>query len=186
MIVFTDGISERHLVARLREADDEARALLYEQSAGMLSSLCRRYITDENDVLDILHDLYVKLFCNIDSFKYKGEGSLYAWLSRALVNLAINTLREQHKLEFVELDGKLEFEDDPPDASLVSADVLHSLIRNLPDGYRTVLNLYALEGFSHKEIALKLNIRESTSASQYLRAKDLLHKAIREYIRRES
>ena len=186
MIVFTDGISEQRLVARLQDADAEARALLYEQSAGVLSSLCRRYITNEDDVRDILHDLCVKVFCNIDRFMYKGEGSLNAWMSRTLINLAINTLRGQHKLEFVDLDEKLQFKEDIPDSSAVSADVLHTLIRKLPDGYRTVLNLYALEGFSHKEIALKLGIRESTSASQYLRAKSLLQKNIREYIKRKS
>ncbi|MDO4960190.1 MAG: hypothetical protein Q4E68_13170 [Prevotellaceae bacterium] len=64
MIVFTDGISEQHLVARLQDADAEARALLYEQSAGVFSSLCRRYIINEDDARDILHDLYVKIFCN--------------------------------------------------------------------------------------------------------------------------
>lgn len=186
MIVFTDGISEQHLVARLQDADAEARALLYEQSAGVFSSLCRRYITNEDDARDILHDLYVKIFCNIDRFTYKGEGSLYAWMSRALINLAINTLRGQHKLEFVDLDDKLQFKEDPPDVTVVPSDVLHTLIGELPDGYRTVLNLYALEGFSHKEIALKLGIRESTSASQYLRAKSLLQKNICEYIKRKS
>lgn len=186
MIVFTDGISEQHLVARLQDADTKARAMLYEQSAGLLSSLCRRYITNEDDVQDILHDLYVRLFCNIDKFKYNGEGSLYAWMQRMLVNLSINTLRDQHKLEFINLDETMDFKEDPPDMSTVSADVLHALIRKLPDGYRTVLNLYALEGFSHKEIALKLGIGESTSASQFLRAKAILQKAIREYIKRES
>lgn len=186
MIVFSDGISEQHLVARLQDADAEARALLYKQSAEVLSSLCRRYIADEDDVRDILHDLYVSIFCKADRFMYKGQGSLYAWMSRTLVNLAINTLRSQHKLEFVELDEKLEVKDDSPDTAFVPPEVLHALIRKLPDGYRTVLNLYALEGFTHKEIASKLGIREGTSASQYLRAKALLQKAISEYIKRES
>lgn len=189
-MIFTDGISESHLVASLRDGDQQARARLYTESVGVLSSVCRRYIIDEEDVRDVLHDSYIRIFTTIGKFDYRGNGSLNAWMSRVMVNEALMFLRRSNRIESTSLDDERNvvenLSDDPPEVGRLSADVLHMLIRKLPDGYRTVLNLFAIEGKSHKEIAKLLGIKENSSSSQFLRAKVMLTKLIKEYLAKQN
>lgn len=160
---------------------------------GRLASVARRFLTDEADVADALHDAYITIFTTVGRFTYRGEGSLAAWMRRIVVNECISVLRRRQTAFVVPLDDLTATEratvensvDDPPPAPVgtnMPPDVLHALIAALPDGYRTVLNLFAIEGRSHKEIARMLNISENTSASQYLRAKRLLAQRIAQYI----
>lgn len=189
-MIFTDGISESHLVASLRDGDQQARARLYTESVGVLSSVCRRYIIDEEDVRDVLHDSYIRIFTTIGKFDYRGNGSLNAWMSRVVVNEALMFLRRSNRIESTSLDDERNvvenLSDDPPEVGRLSADELHMLIRKLPDGYRTVLNLFAIEGKSHKEIAKLLGIKENSSSSQFLRAKVMLTKLIKEYLAKQN
>lgn len=189
-MIFTDGISESHLVASLRDGDQQARARLYTESVGVLSSVCRRYIIDEEDVHDVLHDSYIRIFTTIGKFDYRGDGSLNAWMSRVVVNEALMFLRRSNRIESTSLDDERNvvenLSDDPPEVGRLSADELHMLIRKLPDGYRTVLNLFAIEGKSHKEIAKLLGIKENSSSSQFLRAKVMLTKLIKEYLSKQN
>lgn len=189
-MIFTDGISESHLVASLRDGDQQARARLYTESVGVLSSVCRRYIIDEEDVRDVLHDSYIRIFTTIGKFDYRGNGSLNAWMSRVVVNEALMFLRRSNRIESNSLDDERKvvenLSDDPPEVGRLSADELHMLIRKLPDGYRTVLNLFAIEGKSHKEIAKLLGIKENSSSSQFLRAKVMLTKLIKEYLAKQN
>ena len=189
-MIFTDGISESHLVASLRDGDQQARARLYTESVGVLSSVCRRYIIDEEDVRDVLHDSYIRIFTTIDRFDYRGDGSLNAWMSRVVVNEALMFLRRSNRIESTSLDEDRSvvenLSDDPPEVGRLSADELHMLIHKLPDGYRTVLNLFAIEGKSHKEIANLLGIKENSSSSQFLRAKMMLTKLIKEYLSKQN
>lgn len=189
-MIFTDGISESHLVASLRDGDQQARARLYTESVGVLSSVCRRYIIDEEDVRDVLHDSYIRIFTTIGKFDYRGDGSLNAWMSRVVVNEALMFLRRSNRIESTSLDDERNvvenLSDDPPEVGRLSADELHMLIRKLPDGYRTVLNLFAIEGKSHKEIAKLLGIKENSSSSQFLRAKVMLTKLIKEYLAKQN
>lgn len=189
-MIFTDGISESHLVASLRDGDQQARARLYTESVGVLSSVCRRYIIDEEDVRDVLHDSYIRIFTTIGKFDYRGNGSLNAWMSRVVVNEALMFLRRSNRIESTSLDDERNvvenLSDDPPEVGRLSADELHMLIRKLPDGYRTVLNLFAIEGKSHKEIAKLLGIKENSSSSQFLRAKVMLTKFIKEYLAKQN
>ena len=189
-MIFTDGISESHLVASLRDGDQQARARLYTESVGVLSSVCRRYIIDEEDVRDVLHDSYIRIFTTIGKFDYRGDGSLNAWMSRVVVNEALMFLRRSNRIESTSLDDERNvvenLSDDPPEVGRLSADELHMLIRKLPDGYRTVLNLFAIEGKSHKEIAKLLGIKENSSSSQFLRAKKMLTKLIKEYLSKQN
>lgn len=189
-MIFTDGISESHLVASLRDGDQQARARLYTESVGVLSSVCRRYIIDEEDVRDVLHDSYIRIFTTIGKFDYRGDGSLNAWMSRVVVNEALMFLRRSNRIESTSLDEERNvvenLSDDPPEVGRLSADELHMLIRKLPDGYRTVLNLFAIEGKSHKEIAKLLGIKENSSSSQFLRAKVMLTKFIKEYLAKQN
>lgn len=158
----------------------------------MLSSVCRRFLQEEEDVSDALHDAYITVFTTIGSFIYGGQGSLAAWMRRIVINQCITILRRRKATLIVPLEElsitdrniietrnqELSAEDVTMD---IPPDVLHSLIASLPDGYRTVLNLFAIEGFSHKDIAHMLGISENTSASQYSRAKRLLKQRIIQY-----
>lgn len=143
---------------------------LYELSVGRLAGTCARYIPDEDDLHDVLQDSYVKIFTHMADFEYRGPGSLEAWMQRIVVNEALKFLRG--KRVHASLDESAED---------IPLDILHDMIRRLPDGQRTVFNLYACEGKSHKEIARLLHIGESSSASQFSRAKRQLAQWIREY-----
>lgn len=160
---------------------------------GGLASVARRFLTDEGDVADALHDAYITIFTTVGHFAYRGEGSLTAWMRRIVVNECITVLRRRKTAFVVPLDDLSATEratiensadDAPPAAAIddIPPDALHTLIATLPDGYRTVLNLFAIEGRSHSEIAHMLNISENTSASQYFRAKRLLAQRIVQYI----
>ena len=128
----------------------------------------------------------MKIFTSLDSFDFRGEGSLKAWLRRILVNESLKTLRKRRRsVPIVFEDEVRDVADDeeiePPDIAEVPAEVIHKMIQGLPEGYRTVFNLYALEDKSHKEIAGLLGITESTSASQLYRARIILARMIKEY-----
>ena len=170
--------SEKRLVNDIRKRDNAAIKKLYDTWSGYLFALCRRYISDKDIAEDILQD----------SFEWKGEGSLKAWMSRITVNEALQYLRRQKKCSFVEYTDNLPDTDDgpAPDVSQIPQQVIMDKIRGLSDGYRTIFNLYVFEGKSHKEIADMLGITESTSASQYHRARKILAKELTEYMKRES
>lgn len=180
-MIIRDNISEEHLVECLKSGNREAQARLYTESVGALSSLCRRYLQDEDDVHDVLHDVYLKAMTEAPRFLYRGPGSLSAWLSRIAVNAAIDHLRRRLNFDPIDEDVAA-IPNDDPDPSLLTPDELHAIIRGLPDGYRTVVNLYAIEGMSHRDIADQLGITPATSASQFHRAKALLAKRINEYL----
>lgn len=183
---------ERQMVALLQQADRDVQTRLYQESVRELASVCRRFLPADEDVRDELHDAYITIFTSVGGFEYRGKGTLAAWMRRVAVNQCITVLRRR-KRQFVvpidELDAaeraRAEADSTPDftesDLTQVPADVLHALIASLPTGYRTVLNLFAIEGLSHKEIAAMLGISASTSASQYSRAKRLLTTLILQY-----
>ncbi len=136
-------------------------------------AICLRYTKNQADAEDILQDGFVKLFTNL--YKFRGEGSFEGWVRRIFVNTAIEHLR-RNNIKFMESDG---FENAIADKQKSALDCLYEkdLINTsmkLSEGYRTVFQLYAVEGYSHKEIAVKLHITESTSKSQFSRAKAIL------------
>lgn len=155
---------------------------LYHRHIGYLAAVCSRYISSDEDVRDILQTSFMKIISSLDKFEWRGPGSLRAWMTRITVNESLKFLGENEKTRkmfegYVQEDEVVE----EPDTDNLSADVIQGMIRELPDGYRTVFNLYVFEEKSHKEIAAMLGITESTSASQFHRAKALLASKIREY-----
>ena len=145
-----------------------------------MTAVASRYLTDGDEVKDVLQDAFIRIFDRFDSFSYRGEGSLRAWMSRIVANMSLQALRRDARLlPSEELPESLPDED--PDVENVPLDVLQDMIRRLPDGYRTVFNLFVFEQMKHKEIASLLGIKENSSASQLLRAKALLAKEIKEY-----
>jgi RNA polymerase sigma-70 factor (ECF subfamily) len=137
-------------------------------------SVCYRYAKSREDAEDMLQEGFIKVFTQIE--KYENRGSLEGWILRIIVHTCINHLKKNKKFnEHVDLAyaGDLMIKEDNIPAILQAKQVVES-IRSLPIGYRTVLNLYAIEGYSHKEIGFMLEIEESTSRSQYTRAKNML------------
>lgn len=173
-------MDEQELVKRLQRGDAAAPRLLYTRYVRHLTAVCARYIANDEDVRDILQDSFLRIFSSFPSFVYRGEGSLRAWLTRIVVNEALKWLRDS-RICWQDIDAIGDIPDDEPDTAGIPTELIYKLIRALPDGYRTVFNLYVIEGKSHKEIADLLHITESTSASQLHHAKALLAKWIKQH-----
>ena len=172
------------LVERIRNKDRRAMGQLYQMYIEELSSVCYRYVPDDNDAKDVLQNSFVKIFTSLPTFEYRDESSFRGWMIKIVVNEALHYLRERKKLLFTELHEAniQQSADEEPASDRISADELHQLISELPDGYRTVINLYSFEGYSHQKIAELLGITVSTSGSQLYYAKRLLSRKIKEFI----
>ena len=168
------------LVERIRRNDQRAMSQLYQMYIRELSSVCYRYVPDEDDAKDVLQDSFVKIFTALDTFEYRDETSFMGWMIKIVVNEALHFLKERRRLLFVDIQEDSIEAEDQIKAEHVTADELHQLISELPDGYRTVINLFVFEGCSHQEIATLLGIDRSTSASQLYFAKRLLAKRMKE------
>ena len=183
-----EQIDEQSLVRLVKKKDVSAQNLLWESSAGYLGAVCGRYVSDDQAVQDILQEAYIKIFTKIGSFTYRGKGSLKAWMTRIVVNDSLKYLRRSRPVsldKILPVMSDIPEEDEDPGLEGVPAEVIFKMIRSLPEGYRTVFNLYAIEQRSHKEIAAILGIKENSSASQYFRAKAMLSKMIRDYKNRQ-
>ncbi len=155
---------------------------LYERYVGYLTAVCSRYVVDRAAVKDILQEAFIKIFKGLDTFDYRGEGSVKAWVTRIVVNDSLKALKASSRLSFVE-DLPDAPEDDEPGLPQVPAAVVQEMIKALPDGYRTVFNLFVFEKKSHREIASLLGIKEDSSASQFFRARAMLAKNIKAYLK---
>ena len=176
----------KELVERIRQKDQRAMSQFYQQYVGELSSVCYRYVPSEDDAKDVLQNSFVKIFTSLPTFEYRSDEALMGWMRRVVASEALLYLRGRKRLLFVEQTAEImELADaDEPQVDLISPDVLHQMISELPVGYRTVINLYVFEGYSHKQIAELLNIKERTSCSQLHYAKQVLAKRIRELKKR--
>jgi len=177
-------IDERQLSERCARGEKPACRELYDSYAGRLLALSARYTGSRDVAEDVLQDSFIKIFSSIASFHYRGEGSLYAWTRRVVVNQSLDWLRKQKKNGTVQIEeARLTPEVDEQEAASIPEDVLARMVEELPVGYRTVFNLFAIDGYSHREIGRMLGIKEKTSSSQYFRARSLLAGKIKEYIR---
>ena len=178
------GKSEERLVRRLRSGDKLALRDLYAQYSGYLAGVCSRYLDDKDEVKDVLQDCFLKILENLERFEYRGPGSLRAWMTRIVSNESLKYLRQRKKDALVTFEWDLPDEEEVEDPPLedIPPEVLQEMIKSLPTTYRTVFNLYVLEGKSHIEIAQMLGIKPDTSASNLHRAKNKLAGMIKEYI----
>lgn len=178
-------LTERQLTDDIRKGDTSAFRQLYLLYVKYLSAICSRYIPDENDRKDILQEVFLKIWTSINSFTWRGEGSLKAWMSKITVNQSLKYLKDSGRLHYEDISA---LKNDVPDTEIntqrVPTDVLMRFIQEMPDGYRTVFNLFVIEGQSHKEIAKLLGIKENTSASQLFKAKAMMAEKIRNYEKR--
>lgn len=170
-------MKEEDLIIGCVREDKNCQKELYKRFAGKMMVVCLRYANNRMEAEDMLQDGFIKIFDNIGKFKM--EGSLEGWVRRIMVNTAINKIRA-NKVRFEEIsDDKESFQDQDKNVidRMSEQDILN-LINKMPQGYRYVFNMYAIEGFSHKEIATSLGIEEASSRSQYAKAKKYLQNQI--------
>lgn len=150
---------------------------VFRRYAGKMIAVCRRYARHELEAEDILQDAFIKVFDNLGKFEFKG--SFEGWVRRIVINTALkNFQRASFQKEQLGLDNFDEQSLEPEAISNLQEEELMDLITRLPDGYRVVFNLYVIEGFSHKEISDMLEIGESTSRSQLVKARKMLKEQI--------
>lgn len=162
------------LIQKCSQGDRRAQTDLYNQYASTMMSICRRYTKTTEEAEEVLTNGFVKIFKNISS--YTAKGNFEGWMKRIIVNEALNYQKQfktkWDRVALLESDGKTITS--TPD----EAEDLLKVLQSLPTGYQTVFNLYAIEGYKHKEIAEMLNISENTSKSQLRKAKAMLQKII--------
>ncbi len=169
---------EQELVSGCIQGDRRIQHKLYNTYASKMLVLCNRYCRTSAEAEDILQEAFIKIFAKINTFRF--ECSLGAWIRKIVVNTAINHIRKEKDLAFsteIELATGIENNITSAISELNYTDLI-DLVRSLPNGCQTVFNLYAIDGFDHKEIAEKLGISIGTSKSQYARAKGLLQKKL--------
>jgi RNA polymerase sigma-70 factor (ECF subfamily) len=169
---------EASLIQACIKQNRAAQKKLYDLYAPKMLGVCYRYAQSKEEAEDMLQEGFIKVFQKLDSFKF--QGVFEGWLRRIFVNTAINIIRKYQKLQYetdIEEAGTMASNAAEVLDAMQNKEVIE-LIRNMPQGYRTVLNLYAIEGYSHKEIGEMLGINESSSRSQFTRAKAVLAKKI--------
>jgi RNA polymerase sigma-70 factor, ECF subfamily len=169
-------------------SDNNDPAALYDKFAPALLSLCLRYCGNIQDAEDVLHEGFIKIIRSIHSFENKGKGSLEGWMHRIMVNTALNFIRDHAKerniIDIEPMSEKIDAEHDDENntfrdlAEKIDQEVIMEMICELPQGYRTVFNLYVFESNSHREIAELLKCSENTSKSQLSKARALLRKKL--------
>ena len=167
---------QQNILARCKNGERIAQQQLYEHFKGKMFAVCLRYANSRQDAEDALQEGFVKVFRDLHQFR--GEGSFEGWMRRVIVNVALQNLRKQKGgLQFTELENveyKLGDADDSVFEESEKAAALIKLMQKMPTGFRTVLNLYVMEDYSHQQIADELGISVGTSKSQLNRAKAFL------------
>lgn len=142
-----------------------------------MKTLCLRYVGDDSEADDVMQEGFIKMFSKLKTFRH--EGSFEGWLRRIMINLCLKHLMEKKKAHIGSLDdvGETWTDDLDIDSQLSEQDLIKGIMK-LPPGYRTIFNMYVIEGYSHKEIGNLLGIEESTSRSQLVKAKGFLRKLL--------
>lgn len=172
-------LSENEIIEGCARHDRRAQQMLYDRYSRLLFGVCMRYASDRAEAEDILQESFLKIYFSIK--EYSGTGSFTGWMRKIVVNTAIThyhrNLKHKHYVEIEEYvsveTGVSSFEED-----FFTSDELFKVLNELPPGYRMVFNLYAIEGYKHKEIAEMLGIDINTSKSQYSRAKAALREKL--------
>lgn len=178
--------NEIELIKGCRAGDNSARKKLYTLYSKQMLAICYRYTGDIDAAHDVLHDGFIKIFT---SFSFRGDSSLSTWVTRVMITQSLDYLRKQKRInQTIVADEDIPETIDLSDTEnyeKISEEKLLAFIAELPEGCRTVFNLFVIEGKSHKEIAELLHIKEHSSTSQLHRAKSLLAKKIKDYVRYE-
>jgi RNA polymerase sigma-70 factor (ECF subfamily) len=183
-------IADEHIVDGCKAGKRKAYSMLYKKYASTMLGLCLRYCKNLHEAEDVLQEGFIKVFNNISGFR--SEGSFEGWIKRIMVHAAIDhyksNLKTQLHQDLAALEEKIGTDPSETDSYRdieIPKEKLMTMIQGLPDGYRIVFNLFAIEGFSHKEIAERLEISESTSKTQLLKARKALKKRVNAFIEKE-
>ncbi|MDR1592924.1 MAG: sigma-70 family RNA polymerase sigma factor [Prevotellaceae bacterium] len=175
---------DEQLIKECVKKDIRAQKQLYERYAPLMMSVCLRYVRDKDIAQNLLQDGFIRLFDKIHT--YSGAGSFVGWMRKIFVNTALEYLRHNDVFKHsTSIDDayNIESEEESP-IDKISADELMQCITDLPPGFRTVFNMFAIEGYTHAEIAEQLGIHEGTSRSQYARARIMLQQKILKLIKK--
>lgn len=172
--IYTDD----ELMVLCQKGDQRAIGELYRRYERKMLGVCMRYARNKMEAEDIMHDSFIKVLNSLD--KYKGDGPVGGWIRRIMVNTSLNHIRDTMKYTLQQdIDQVYDIEDEHMDISgKINAEDMVRFLQELPTGYRTVFNLYVVEGYAHKEIADMLGVAESTSKTQLFMAKKALQQRI--------
>lgn len=160
------------LIKKAADGDDVAFKQIYNQISGKMYSLCLRYANGEDEANDFFQDGCIKLYRNLNAFR--NDGSFEGWARRVFVTTCLDALKKR-KIQFADINENINFNTIESDViDKLSQNELFKIINDLPNGYRTIINLYIIEGYSHKEIGEMLNISESGSKSKLHKARTFL------------
>jgi len=171
----------QQIVILAKQRDVQAERALFNALAPRLMTMCKRYSYDDHQAKDYLQDCFIKVFDQLDKYD-STKGHFESWFFRVSTNLILQDKRRRKTMQLTELTEQHDTADSILNMDTISDDQLMMAIRRLPDGYRDILNLYVFEKWSHKDIAVMMNITEGTSRSQYARAKKLLKKLLIELV----
>ena len=172
-------IVEQQLIELCRQNDSTAQKVLYDHLADKVFGLCFRYMGNKAAAEDLVIESFLRAFKHLEFFEYRGPGSFEGWLMRIAVNQCLMALRKKTNFHLLSEDAAHEVSNEALAHTNLAVEEIMLCIQQLPDGYRTVFNLYAIEGFSHKEIAEQLNISEGTSKSQLSKARKMLQEKLK-------
>jgi RNA polymerase sigma factor (sigma-70 family) len=167
-------VSEPELIEGLQKGEGKAQKFVYDKYAGLMLAISLRYLKNQMDAEEVMLNGFVRIFQNVGQFENKG--SFEGWMKRVVINEALGFLRKREPLHLAIEKDHIQLPTEATAESDLAIEDLLNLLHELPAGYRTVFNLYAIEGYSHKEIAAMLDITEGTSKSQLSKARALLQK----------
>jgi RNA polymerase sigma-70 factor (ECF subfamily) len=174
---------EQVLISQCIKGEADAQEKLYAQYSKQMYVICLRYTRSQLEAEDVLQEAFIKIFDKIDQFK--GETTIGGWIKRIVVNTALNSQRSKlYMFPMTDVEELTSHKEEELTLSGFHLEELLAMIRALPEGCQVIFNMYAIEGFSHKEIGGQLNVSEGTSKSQYSRAKLLLRNMINQEERR--
>lgn len=169
--------TEKQLIQDALKGNRNSYKTLYDKYAPVMMTVCRRYAKNQQEAEDFLQDGFLKVFKNLHQFQF--SGSFEGWIRRIMVNTALKAVtKKSYKNEYVGIE---DYQHEPVEAEVISklnAEEILKLVNDMAEGYRIVFNMYVIEGYSHKEIAEHLNVEESTSRSQLVKARRWLQEKI--------
>ncbi|MFN3758799.1 MAG: RNA polymerase sigma factor [Algoriphagus aquaeductus] len=169
--LLTKSFLDEQLIYQAKKGSQKAQRAIFDLFGKRMYVLCLRYVRVQEDAEELLSNGFIKAFENLSSFEFRGQYSFESWIKRILINECLMFLRRQNRAPMMVEPDELIPSDEENPFEKISAEELFEVILKLPEGYRTVFNLFEIEGFSHPEIAEKLGISVGTSKSQLSKAK---------------
>ena len=170
-------MTDKELIEGCVKKDSQCQKEVFQRFAGKMLAVCMRYTRHRMEAEDIVQEAFIKVFDNIEKFHFKG--SFEGWIRRIVINTALKKFnKKSFQNEDIGIEAHHDHSIDPEIYNALSVEEIMNIISKLPDGYKIVFNLYAIEGYNHKEIADLLGIQESTSRSQLVKARKMLQKLV--------